>query len=447
MSKQSAVTEALKIDGWLTASEASQLYDIAKNATGPIVEIGSWHGRSTAVLAHGSMAGNRQPVYAIDHFKGSDDSLVQEQMQAGNRPSEAKLRSNLSACGCNGLVNVLAMDTEKASEHVASAGMLFVDGAHDFPSVSSDLQLYLPKIKRGGVVALHNSDEPGVADAIEQEIGRDDWIRRYQTDTMLCFSRAVSDERYNVILGVPGGSITWETVCAMLVLTEGRHRIHTTNSGGGWDDFNCVWVDALNAAESGERTHFVMLHTDIAPQGQWVDILIDELERLDLDMVSAVSPIKDSRGLTTSGIGDPQNRWAPWRRFTMQEVCEFPETFDAAAVGYEGWPLLHNTGCWACDLRKPLFFETDDAGTLKSYFDFPSRVYRGDKGQFEHARESEDWYFSRRLFEQNAKTAITRKVRLAHRGVIDYTNWEPWGKFKHDEDTAHKWEPTDTLRA
>jgi predicted O-methyltransferase YrrM len=440
--KKTAISTACKIDGWLTPPEASQLYDLAKDATGPIVEIGAWQGRSTTCLAHGSMAGNKQPVYTIDHFEGSQDGMVIEEMAKGNKPSEALLRANLDKAGCNGLVKILPMGSAEAISQIPSTGMLFVDGGHGFEIVSRDLQLYLPKVKRGGVVALHDCEESGVSAAIQQQFAGPDkrnWIRRFQEDKTLVFSRAVSDERFTVMLGMLGESITWQTTCAVLQLVGSRHRIHTTNSGNGWDDFNAVWAQALNAAEVGEVTHFCMLHSDVAPQGQWLDILLDELDRLDLDMVSAISPIKDSRGVTSSGIGDPQNRWEPFRRFTMQEVCGFPETFDAASVGYEGWPLLHNTGCWVCDLRKPLFFETDDDKTLKAYFDFPSRVHRGEDGLFTNARESEDWYFSRCLTELNAKTAITRKVRLSHRGFIDYTNWEPWGKFEHDEDTERKW--------
>jgi hypothetical protein len=66
--KNEAIKAALQIDGWLSGSEAAALYDLAHDAKGPIVEIGSWRGRSTAVLALASMAGNYQPVYAVDSF-------------------------------------------------------------------------------------------------------------------------------------------------------------------------------------------------------------------------------------------------------------------------------------------------------------------------------------------------------------------------------------------
>lgn len=44
------------------------LYELARDATGPIVELGAFDGNGTIALALGSKAGNRQPVYAVDQW-------------------------------------------------------------------------------------------------------------------------------------------------------------------------------------------------------------------------------------------------------------------------------------------------------------------------------------------------------------------------------------------
>ena len=67
-SRTAAIRMALAIEGWLSAREAGLLYDLARAARQPIVEIGCWRGRSTAALALGSAAGHRQPIYCIDPF-------------------------------------------------------------------------------------------------------------------------------------------------------------------------------------------------------------------------------------------------------------------------------------------------------------------------------------------------------------------------------------------
>ena len=60
--------------GWLAPDEARLLYNIAKHAdAGAIVEVGSYHGRSTVALSCGAEAGAKLPVYAIEpheHFIG-----------------------------------------------------------------------------------------------------------------------------------------------------------------------------------------------------------------------------------------------------------------------------------------------------------------------------------------------------------------------------------------
>jgi hypothetical protein len=231
----------------------------------------------------------------------------------------------------------------------------------------------------------------------------------------------------------------------LLALTDSKHTVQLTNSGNGFDDFNAMWVTALNASEEGKITHVAMLHLDIAPlcgreDGIWLDTLIAELDRLDLDFVSAISPMKDGKGLVSSGIGDPNDPWTPYRRIAIRELSSLPETFDAATLGYAGWPLLHNSGCWAADLRKPIFHQTDAKGECPMHFGFPEKVFRNPvTGKWEQARESEDWFFSRCLFQVGAKTAVTRKVKLIHWGRAGYGNFGTWGQLEHDTPLAYKW--------
>lgn len=246
--------------------------------------------------------------------------------------------------------------------------------------------------------------------------------------------------RYQIRLGFPGNQFMFGAVRGVMTAAT-AHNVEVTNSGTGWDDFNILWCEALNAFERGECTHFAMLHSDIEPEPAWIDKLVAELDRLDAGLVSVPAPIKDNRGLTSSGIGDVNDRWCPLRRFTVREIQGFPETFNADDAGYGGQPLLHNTGCWCCDLRKPEWFETFSSGDLRAMFDFPRHVYRDQKtGKWCSACESEDWYFSRQVFDLGISSYITRKVSLTHRGVQDYPNNKAWGLYEHDEDTRAKWD-------
>lgn len=248
---------------------------------------------------------------------------------------------------------------------------------------------------------------------------------------------------HRVLLAVPGPSFTFGAVCGMFSASLGNaHTVNLANSGNGWDDFNILWTQGLNKAEAGEITHFAMLHSDIAPEPGWLDTLLAEMDARDAHLVSAIAPIKDPRGLTSSGIGIPTWPWNPYRRFTIRELESLPETFDQSEIGAAGYVLLHNTGCWVCDLRKPEFFATREDGSLRAHFDFPRRVYRSEKHGWQNSAESEDWFFSRQLHDLGARTFITRKVKLTHRGPFDYENTGNWGTLAHDDQLAEIWPHT-----
>jgi hypothetical protein len=253
-------------------------------------------------------------------------------------------------------------------------------------------------------------------------------------------------KQYRIYLAVPGNKICWGTVTGIINSTA-RHIVHPFNGGmnfNGAEDFSILWTDAINMFERGEIDLFAMLHGDLTPDPTQrpLDILVEEMEAHGADLVSTVSAIKDHRGVSSTGIADLDDPWRPFRRYTIREVLEkLPPTFDAAALGYPDRPLLHNTGLWICDLRKPVFRAANAAGELDLTFQFPTRSIRGPDGRWMHQRESEDWYFSRELWLRGVRnTWATSRVRLTHHGRLDYVNFKPWGAYLDgDEDTADKW--------
>ena len=257
----------------------------------------------------------------------------------------------------------------------------------------------------------------------------------------------INSDGHRVLLGCPGPSYHFEAVNSIIraiTQTPLAKFVHLSNSCDTWDAFNDVWVTALNLCEMGQYTHFAMLHSDIAAQGQWLNELLGELDKTGAALVSAIAPIKDRRGVTSSGIGDPENCWGPLRRFTMAELDKFPETFNATHAGYPGGILLHNTGCWVADMRHPCFYKTDETGALRCNFDFRHRIYREPEreNRWINVRESEDWYFSRQIHELGGISYITRKAKLYHLGTTEFPNWGPWGNYQEgDLDTMKKWNP------
>lgn len=438
MSKSDALRDVSTIDGWLSDAEAEALYDFARVAQGPIVEIGSCYGRSTAALARGSMDGNRHPVYAVDSFVG-----VQPANQVVSSPE--LLRSNLDRVGVNGLVEILAKPSQEAVGEVPSSiDLLFIDGAHDCESVRRDIGLYAPKVRVGGKVVCHDATprDQGVLDALDATLTAD--ARRWQpvcrVDSAVVYERRQETERFKVFLAMPGPNLKYCAAAGLMTASCGVHDVTPRNSGNGWDDMNVLWVEALNAAQRGEITHFAMLHSDIHPSIGWVDTLASEMVRHGADLISTVVALKDPRGLSSTGVGNPDDPWNAFRRFTMRELHEMPETFSIADTPHPERYLLHNTGCWLADLRNPAWRTVDDSGFLLATFSFPVAAQIMPDGTVEHRRESEDWYFSRKIAGLPLKTFATRKVVTSHFGDTPYVNNRPWGDYLFgDEATRANW--------
>lgn len=190
--------------------------------------------------------------------------------------------------------------------------------------------------------------------------------------------------------------------------------------------FNEIWCQALNfEADTGEKLeYFAMLHDDVAPEDYWLDKLIAELEDKKLDVLSAVVPIKDNRGLTSMALDREGNQFLPLARISMHEVFGLPETFTSDDIGHK---LLLNTGCWVCkwdqEVCKKLHFEINDR-----------IVFNEASKRFQSETESEDWFFSREAHALGLKLGATRKVSLMHFGTYAFTNDRPWGVEKFDSE-------------
>lgn len=200
-------------------------------------------------------------------------------------------------------------------------------------------------------------------------------------------------------------------------------------------NFNKLWCAALNSRQQHGWTHFAMLHSDVAPETGWLDTLIDEQERLGVDVMAAVIPIKDARGLTSTGVWNPETGQV--RRLTMAEVMQLPETFTAYEVAdllqpgkrvRIDMPLLVNSGCFVCQFttRWP----------ERVVWRFVDDIVHHDNQYFEARTMSEDWDWSRQLAEREVKIAATRKVRLTHYGSEEWSNQGAWGTVQEDKGDA-----------
>lgn len=199
--------------------------------------------------------------------------------------------------------------------------------------------------------------------------------------------------------------------------------------------FNNLWAMALNLREQHGIKWFAMLHADIRPDEWWADTLIAEAEKHDADVMSAVVPIKNNEGLTTTGMSNPVDDYSPYCRITQTQInhSTFPPTFDAAIASSAlralpgpmkvmppaGSKLLVNTGCFVARIDKPW--------AERVRFSIGDRIRKDEGGKFVAGVNPEDWQFSKDVAELGGRVMATTKVKLLHRGQADYASDHVWG--------------------
>jgi len=149
------------VEGWLTPAEGALLFSLAAScpAGGTIVEIGSWKGKSTTWLGEGAGRSRGIRIFAIDPH---EPYLADPQAD-----SLRDLRANLERLGLTELVTpIVARSQVAAASFDHPIDVLFIDGDHEEEPVKADVALWLPKVRPGGSIALHdvrNRQWPGVS--------------------------------------------------------------------------------------------------------------------------------------------------------------------------------------------------------------------------------------------------------------------------------------------
>ncbi len=167
----------LAAPGFMPEDEGLALYDAAVDAAplGPLVEIGSYRGRSTLLLAAAAATAGTH-VVTIDHHRGSeehqpgweyhDPDLVDPAV--GRIDTLPSFRATVATSGLEEHVIAVVGRAEYLGRYwQRPVGMVFVDGSHTDESAQRDYEMWAPRVAAGGVLAIHdvfeNPDEGGQA--------------------------------------------------------------------------------------------------------------------------------------------------------------------------------------------------------------------------------------------------------------------------------------------
>ncbi len=177
-----------EVPGWLTEAQARRLRAAAERvpAGGSMVEIGSYRGRSTIVLAGAT------DVIAIDPHAGNDRGPGEWQSpeSEGQRDHEQFL-ANLERAGVRERVRHVRKPSQDAlGELPGPFDAVYVDGAHRYVPALADICAYGARVRPGGTLLIHDSfSSVGVTLAIVRAlvpspewsyVGRDGSLSEYR---------------------------------------------------------------------------------------------------------------------------------------------------------------------------------------------------------------------------------------------------------------------------
>ncbi len=147
------------VQGWMTPCQTATLYEAATACpeNGKIVEIGSFQGRSTIVLA--AAADESIEVVAIDPHAGNDRWPQEFEGSAALAADDHQIfTTNLATAGVADQVTHIRKFSDKAHGDVlGEIDVLYIDGAHRYAPALSDIRSWGDRVKDGGTLLIHDS--------------------------------------------------------------------------------------------------------------------------------------------------------------------------------------------------------------------------------------------------------------------------------------------------
>lgn len=150
-----------------------------------MIEIGSYMGESTLLFAS---SGLFNQIYAIDPFhideEFSNTTLKQDEKYSGYDSFdisifvEKEFKTNTRFFDNITLVKEYSFNCADSFVN-STVDFIYIDGEHTYEAVKQDLELFLPKLKEGGVVSGHDyypERWPGVVKAVNETLGSPDFI-------------------------------------------------------------------------------------------------------------------------------------------------------------------------------------------------------------------------------------------------------------------------------
>lgn len=156
---------------WFTYPELYKSMVEKVNDKAHFVEVGVWKGMSASYMAVEIINSGKQIKFdCVDNWE-MIDPLIAEELYEGIWET---FQTNIEPV--KHIINpVRAISWEAAEQYKdKSLDFVFIDASHDYESVKKDIEAWLPKVKKGGVIAGHDYDWcEGVIYAVNEIFGKE----------------------------------------------------------------------------------------------------------------------------------------------------------------------------------------------------------------------------------------------------------------------------------
>ena len=154
------------VKGFLDPKEGHALYSYAleAGALGPVLEVGSYCGKSTVYLGEACRE-KGVSLYAIDHHRGSEEHQPGEEYhdqdlfdgKAELMDTFREFRQTMRNAVLEDVVVPIVASSSVASRNWHTPlGMVFIDGGHSLEAAQTDYRSWVSHVVTNGTLAIHD---------------------------------------------------------------------------------------------------------------------------------------------------------------------------------------------------------------------------------------------------------------------------------------------------
>jgi predicted O-methyltransferase YrrM len=160
------LARARSVKGFMPEDEGHALHEagLAGGAAGPLLEIGSYCGKSAVYLGTAARTAGTV-LFTVDHHHGSEENQVGWEhhdpdvvdARTGRMDTLPFLRRTLAAAGLEDVVIPVVGDSPTVARYWGTGlGLLFIDGGHALDVAMTDYEAWGRFVGPGGMLAIHD---------------------------------------------------------------------------------------------------------------------------------------------------------------------------------------------------------------------------------------------------------------------------------------------------